>query len=283
MERFQTADGLMLAYSDEGPRAALPVLCLAGLTRTTRDFDYLAPHLADCRLIRMDYRGRGRSDWAPDHATYAIPVEAGDALALLDHLGLARVAVIGTSRGGLIAMTLAASAHDRLTGVCLNDIGPVIEQTGLDVIENYLGRDPPYASHTEFAAAKAALMPGFANVPVSRWLQEAQRQSVETETGLKINYDPALRQAFVAAAPAAEAAERPPDLWPLFDAIGDLPLAIIRGANSNLFSAEAAAAMTARKPGAICAEVPDRGHVPFLDEPEALGAIRRWIKQCRSR
>jgi len=128
MPHFTTSDGLSLHYTDEG--AGLPLLCLSGLTRDGRDFDYVAPHLDQVRLIRMDYRGRGQSEWG-DHSQYTIPVEARDAVELLDHLGLESAAVLGTSRGGLIAMLLAATARDRLTGVALNDIGPEIAPAGL--------------------------------------------------------------------------------------------------------------------------------------------------------
>ena len=121
MAYLTAPDGARLWFTDEGPRDGVPVLALAGLTRNGTDFDYLAPHLPDIRLIRLDYRGRGGSDFT-GAATYTIPTEAGDVLALLDHLGLARAAILGTSRGGLIAMVLAVSAKERLSGVCLNDI-----------------------------------------------------------------------------------------------------------------------------------------------------------------
>ncbi|HSG54162.1 MAG TPA: alpha/beta fold hydrolase, partial [Paracoccaceae bacterium] len=112
MPQFLTSDGLHLHYEDEG--AGLAVLCLSGLTRNARDFDFVAPHLAGVRLIRLDYRGRGQSAWSPDPLTYTVPREAQDVLELLDHLGLERVAILGTSRGGLIAMVLAAMAKHRL-------------------------------------------------------------------------------------------------------------------------------------------------------------------------
>ena len=125
VQHFTAADGARIAYRDEGQ--GLPVLCLAGLTRSMDDFDYLAPTLAGCRMIRMDYRGRGQSDWT-GAATYTVPQEGADALALLDHLGIAKAAIVGTSRGGLIAMYLAAVARDRLLGVCLNDVGPELRR-----------------------------------------------------------------------------------------------------------------------------------------------------------
>lgn len=270
MTQFFTAgDGAQLAYRDEG--AGLPVLCLAGLTRTMADFDYALPALAGCRVIRMDYRGRGQSQWT-GAATYTVPMEAQDALALLDHLGLAQAAVLGTSRGGLIGMFLAMVAKPRLMGLCLNDVGPEIHRPGLERIKDYVGRNPAARTLREMAARMPKAMAGFANVPESRWMDEATHFYDETPKGLKIKYDPALREAFHAAF-----AGPPADLWPLFDAVQGLPLALIRGANSDLLSADVAARMQARRPDMAFAEVPDRAHVPFLDEPESVAAIRAWL------
>jgi pimeloyl-ACP methyl ester carboxylesterase len=254
------------------------VLCLSGLTRNGDDFNYVAQHLGDVRLIRMDYRGRGRSDWA-DPATYTVPVEARDALDLLDHLGLKQAAILGTSRGGLIAMALAATARDRLLGVCLNDIGPVVDLGGLALIKTYVGKNPQQKTYEEAAKARAIFYRDFKNVPESRWLEEARMHLVETPEGLKINYDPDLARIFDATDPEADPA--PADFWPFFDALAGLPLATIRGANSDLLSPETAAEMRRRLPKMIYAEVPDRGHVPFLDEPEALAAIRAWIGEMQ--
>ncbi|MDJ0825411.1 MAG: alpha/beta hydrolase [Rhodobacter sp.] len=276
MQRFQTFDGVSLAYRDDG--AGLPVLCLSGLTRNGSDFDYVAPHLGDVRLIRLDYRGRGASDWA-DPATYTVPVEARDALALLDHLGLQKAAILGTSRGGLIAMFLAATAKDRLIGACLNDIGPEVAPEGLEVIKGFVGRNPGARSFEEAALARATLMAGFEDVPAARWMEEVKKHFIDTGAGLKINYDPDLARIFDA--PAPEANPAPPDFWPAFDALQDLPLACIRGANSDLLSPATFAEMTRRRPDMIAVEVPKRGHVPFLDEPEALTGLRAWLGACR--
>ena len=276
MQHFQTFDGATLAFRDEGD--GLPVLCLSGLTRNSSDFDYVAPHLGDVRMIRLDYRGRGASAWT-DPATYTVPVEAKDVLALLDHLGLDKAAILGTSRGGLIAMALAATAKDRLIGACLNDIGPVVAPEGLEVIHGYIGNSPSQRSYEEAAMARARLMVGFENVPASRWMEEVRKHFVETPHGLKINYDPDLARIFDAADPEANPA--PADFWPFFDAFQGLPLAAIRGANSNLLSVETAAEMRRRRPDMIYAEVPDRGHVPFLDEREAVDTIRAWLEACK--
>lgn len=273
MPHFTTSDGLSLYYTDKGE--GLPLLCLAGLTRDGRDFEFVAPHLQDVRLIRLDYRGRGQSEWG-DPATYQIPIEARDAVELLDHLGLEKAAVLGTSRGGLIAMFMAATVKDRLLGVVLNDIGPEIAPEGLEVIKDYLGRPPVLKTHAEMAEARARVMTGFPNVPPDRWLREAQILFNETEDGLELTYDPRLREAVL-----ESGAQPAPDLWPLFDALSGVPLACIRGANSDLLSTGTFAEMKQRRPDMIAVEVPDRGHIPFLDEPESLNAIQRWLDMLR--
>lgn len=273
MEYFTTSDGLRLAFQDQG--MGLPVLCLAGLTRNSTDFDYVAPHLSGVRMIRMDYRGRGQSAWA-DPMTYSIPIEARDALELLDHLGLEKVAILGTSRGGLIAMVLAATARERLIGVCLNDIGPDIKTDGLEVIMSYVGRNPRFKTRAEMAAAMPGVMVGFANVPQERWAQEVAHHTIETADGLTINYDPRLRDAVV-----GMGHQPAPDLWPMFDALRGLPVALIRGANSDLLSPATVKEMQRRHPDMMFAQVPDRAHIPFLDEAESLSVISKWLESCQ--
>lgn len=272
MPSYTATDGVALHYTDEGQ--GLPVIALAGLTRNGADFDHVAPHLP-VRLIRPDYRGRGQSDWA-DPGTYTIPQEAQDVLALMDHLGLEKAAILGTSRGGLIAMVLAATAKDRLIGAALNDIGPELMDRGLDVIKDYIGRNPAQKTYAEVAKARAKLWTHFDDVPMGRWLAEVQAHYKETADGLVIRYDPKLRDAVLAAG-----AQPAPDLWPLFDALGGLPLALVRGANSDLLSVATADAMSARRPDMIRADLPGRGHVPFLDEPQALAALHSWLEQLQ--
>ena len=274
MTSFTTSDGTKIAYSDQG--TGMPLLCLAGLTRTMGDFDYMRAGLPPCRLIRMDYRGRGGSDWT-GAASYTVPQEGRDALELLDHLGVAKAAVLGTSRGGLIGMMLAAVAKDRLLGLCLNDIGPQIDAGGMARIADYVGRAPSAKTQAEMAARLPDLMLGFANVPPSRWLQEARLHYREAAGGgLQITYDPALREALLAALALPEV-----DLWPLFDACAGLPLAVIRGANSDLLRRDTLAEMRRRRPDMLLAEVPDRAHIPFLDEPEAQALLHAFIGACQ--
>ena len=270
MPHFTAPDGASLHFTDEGE--GLPLLALPGLTRNGGDFDHVAPHLAGIRLIRLDSRGRGRSDFTGP-ATYTVPQEAADTVALLDHLGIARAALLGTSRGGLVAMWIAATAKDRLLGVALNDIGPVIDPRGLQDIAGYLGRRPAQPTWEEAARTRARLWPHFKDVSHDRWLHEVRNHYEETPDGLALRYDPRLREAF-------GTGEAPP-LWPLFDALADLPLAALRGESSNILSPETWAEMRRRRPDMIAAEIPGRGHVPFLDEPESLAAIHAWLDRCR--
>ncbi len=269
MPSFSAQDGAQLHYLDEGN--GKPVLALSGLARDVHDFDYVAPFLTGVRLIRMDYRGRGQSEWTGPE-TYTIPQESADVLALLDHLGLEQVAVLGTSRGGLIAMGLAATAKQRLSGVCLVDIGPEIADAGMETIKGYLGKNPAARTYAEAQSVRANLIQGFANVSDERWAQEVRIHYKEADNGLSIRYDPALREAVLGTAP-----ETLPDLWPFFDALQDLPLALVRGANSELLTKETADAMSERRPDMLRVDVPDRGHVPFLDEPESLEIIQQWL------
>lgn len=278
MARFTTSDGLDLHYQEDSSTGPV-VLCLAGLTRNASDFDYAMPALRNARVIRMDYRGRGQSDWASDFTTYSIPREAQDTLELLDHLGLERVAILGTSRGGLIALTIAAMARHRLSGVCFNDIGPEIDPAGLVGIMDYLGRNPEWTTHEAAAAAFVDRVPGFHNVPASRWQNEVRKHFVATPDGLRINYDPRLRDGVLA---SFDPSAPPPDLWPLFDALSGLPVAGLRGENSDLLSAGTFAEMQSRLP-MIAATVKDRGHVPFLDEPECVTVLKSWVAALRQK
>lgn len=275
MKTFETSDGLTLAYDDQG--AGAPVLCLPGLTRDMRDFEpLLAARGGAARIIRMDLRGRGGSDRDPNPLEgYTVPVEARDVLELLDHLGLKRVIIVGTSRGGIIAMVIAAMAKDRLAGVLLNDVGPKIEQRGLDAIMTYLGKRPAAKTLDQAAAGLARLHArSFPGMEAADWRIWAERWFDEAPDGLSLRYDPALRA-------AVEAGGAAPDLWPFFDALEGLPLAALRGANSDLLGADTFAAMQAARPDMIAATVPDRGHVPFLDEGESLTVFDTLLEQVQ--
>ena len=271
-ERFHARDGRRLAYQDSGGDGP-PVLCLAGLTRNASDFAWIAGHLAErYRVIRLDSRGRGESEWAEDPvAEYQVPVEARDAVALLDHLGIARAALIGTSRGGILGMTIGATDPGRLSCLVLNDVGPVVEPAGLAKIMGYLGMEPGWSSFSEAATALAQSMgAAFPDLTGEQWLSFARTVFADEEGRPRLTYDPRLREAVAAGLP-------PADLWHLFDCLRDVPILTIRGENSDILSAETLAEMQRRRPDMAAVTVPDRGHVPFLDEPEAVDAIDAFL------
>ncbi|GAB5431124.1 MAG: alpha/beta hydrolase [Epibacterium sp.] len=282
MSRFETSDGLSLYFEEHGSADGIPLICLPGLTRDGQDFRYALPHLGDYRVILMDLRGRGRSDYAQDPASYNILTEAGDVIALMDHLGLTRAALLGTSRGGLVAMAIAGTARDRLQAVILNDVGPDIAEEGLGRIFEYLGHRP--AAKTHAAAARTletAMRDGFANVPEGRWLEEVQTFYKETPDGLELRYDARLREAMLAQAKALSEMEEKPSLWPWFAALDGLPCGVIRGAHSDILSRETFDEMRRRLPALQAVELPDRGHIPFLDEPDALLLIHTVLKDIK--
>ncbi len=269
MAFFTASDGRRLYFEETG--SGQPLLCLAGLTRNSRDFSFLAPHLRGVRMITMDYRGRGQSDYDPDFKNYNILREGLDAVELLDHLGLDKVTLLGTSRGGLIAMALATSHPERLAGVILNDVGPVVEPAGIAKIMDYVGKRPASKSYDEAAETLHKMMePQFPGVPLEIWRRQVEHQFTETDTGLELRYDSALRDALIQQA----AAGPPPDLWPLSEALRGIPTGVIRGENSDVLGAATLNEMHVRHPALISVEIADRGHVPFLNEPQSIEIIR---------
>lgn len=275
---FTSADGLALYGRDYPAQGdATPLLCLAGLTRNVRDFEPLAQWLGgQRRLITMDYRGRGRSAYAPDPSTYRPDVELADALRLLDELSVAEVSVIGTSRGGIIAMIMAAQYPQRLRGVLLNDVGPVIEKGSLLRIRSYLGKALSFVSWDEAAEALKRNHPGFETLSAAEWLAYARRVYIEKDGRITNDYDLRLAEAFPTDEQIQQAES--PDLWPLFDTLLTLPVTVLRAEHSDLLSDATVAQMKRRHPLLAAHTIKDRGHVPFLDEPDAQAAIRAWLR-----
>lgn len=272
---YSSPDGLRLHYRDYAgpPDARLTVVCIPGLTRNARDFEAVAPHLASrYRVICAELRGRGLSAYAPDPMTYVPATYVRDMIALLDAAGLKRVALLGTSLGGIISMILAAVIPQRLLGVVINDIGPELDPSGLARIGSYVGRSKPITTWDEAAAAIEAI-DGivFPEYKGDDWVRMARRRFVEApEGGLKPDYDLNISKPFVANAKAV-------DLWPFFCSFRMMPILAIRGANSDLLSPRIFDEMQARVPHLQRVTVPNRGHAPYLDEPEAQGAIDRFL------
>lgn len=274
---FTSRDGLAL-YGRDYPASdeATPILCLAGLTRNVRDFEPLAAWLAGKRrLITMDYRGRGRSAYA-DPLTYRPDIELGDALGLLDHLGIDRANVIGTSRGGIIAMIMAAQYPQRLKSVVLNDVGPVIERVSLTRIRRYLGKALAFENWDDAVAALKDSNPGFESLSDAEWLSFARRVFIEKNGRISHDYDLRLAETFPSDADIEKADS--PDLWPLFEALLAFPVMVLRAEHSDLLSAETVARMEKRHPRLAAYTIKDRGHVPFLDEPRARAALTSWLE-----
>jgi pimeloyl-ACP methyl ester carboxylesterase len=274
--RFYTSpDGLKLHYREYAgpPDARLTVVCIPGLTRNARDFEDVAPHLATrYRVICPELRGRGLSAYASDPMTYVPVTYVRDIVALLESAGLKRVAVIGTSLGGIISMLLATFIPHRLLGVVINDIGPTLDPVGLARIGSYVGRSKPMGTWAEAAAAIEAIDGViFPDYKGEDWVRMAKRRFVETPEGaIKPDYDLNISKPFVANAKAV-------DLWPFFSSFRMMPILAIRGALSDLLSPAIFDRMQAEIPDLVRITVPNRGHAPYLDEPEARAAIDRFL------
>jgi pimeloyl-ACP methyl ester carboxylesterase len=275
---WQSHDGLRLyARIYDAPDSAAPtVLCLHGLTRNSRDFEDLAPHLQRRhRVIVPDLRGRGFSARDPQPQNYQPGIYVQDILALLGAVDAARVAVIGTSLGGMLAMMLGFSHPTRIAGIVLNDVGPEIDPVGIERIKQYAGRLPP-ARTWKIAVAQSVAVYGNAwpGLTPERWEVLARRGYREDAAGVvELDADPNIGEA-LRAAPAAA-----PDLWPLWGALRKVPTLAIRGACSDILSAATFARMKRENPDLQQLEVADRGHVPLLDEPECVAHLDAFLRR----
>jgi pimeloyl-ACP methyl ester carboxylesterase len=273
---WQSHDGLRLyARVYDAPGAGAPaILCLHGLTRNSRDFEDLAPHLQRRhRVIVPDLRGRGFSARDPLLQNYQPAIYVQDVLALLAAVDAPRVAVIGTSLGGMLAMMLSYSHSARIAGIVLNDVGPEIDPVGIERIKQYAGKLPPARTWSEAAAQTRTVYgdawPGLAP---DRWDALARRGYRENAAGMvEPDADPNIGEALRAAPDAAL------DLWPLWNALRNVPALAIRGARSDILSSATFARMKKENPDLQQLEVANRGHVPLLDEPECMAAIDAFL------
>jgi pimeloyl-ACP methyl ester carboxylesterase len=289
-DRFWSVpDGLRLHARDyagaSGPARA-PVVCLHGLTRNARDFEDLAPRIAaqGRRVLALDVRGRGQSAWDPQPMRYVPATYAGDVLALLDALGIARAVFIGTSMGGLITMVLAALRPQAVAAAVLNDVGPELAPEGVKRIAAFAGVTAEVGTWAEAADfARARNQAAFPDYAPEQWMACARRLFVEKDGRPVLDYDPDIAKAFAPPPPPPEGQPPPPpvDLWPLFKGLAaGRPLLTVRGARSDLLSADIAARMRDAAPQMAYAEVKGVGHAPMLDEPEALAAIDALLESA---
>ena len=275
-----STDGLRLYARDQGPLTsdAVPVVCLPGFARTSADFNSLAAHLANDpvrprRVLSVDYRGRGRSEWDKDWRRYDIRVELEDVLQVLVAAGIEEAIFVGTSRGGLITMGLGALRPTLLRGVVLNDIGPVIEASGLARIRGYIGKLPsPRRYEHAVEILKSVLGSQFPELGDAGWDVLARGTWLESGNGLVLAYDPKLMNALASIDPAAP----PPTLWPLFEALKHVPVLVLRGAHSDILSAATVEQMQAIHPSLEATTVPGQGHAPLL-EGDVVERISHFI------
>ena len=271
-------DGLRLHYRDYGGGAdgRPPLLCLPGLTRNARDFEPLAARLAgDWRLICPDMRGRADSAQAKDAMTYVPLTYLQDISRLLADLAITRFVAIGTSLGGLITMLIAATHREWLAGALLNDVGPQLEEAGLSRIRSYVGVGQSHPSWVHAARAleeaNRAVYPGYG---LEQWLAMAKRL-YRLNNGGRIVLDYDMRIAEPLRVAGGEAGV---DMWPAIAAFREIPTLILRGELSDLLSDATAERMAAEiGPQAELVTVPQVGHTPLLDEPEAAAATDRLL------
>ncbi|MBR2174114.1 alpha/beta hydrolase [Sphingopyxis sp.] len=262
----------------EGSESAPPILCMPGLARNVRDFEDLAPHVAQYRkVIVIEFRGRGESAFAKDPMTYVPLTYVQDVVAMLDELAIGRFAAIGTSLGGLVAMLLAAALPGRIVGAVLNDVGPELQTAGLERIRDYIGAggSQPTWMHAAraFAELNGAVYPGY---EIHDWLRLTKRTHRLTAEGrIVTDYDKQI------AAPlrVPGGGDAAMDLWPVYRALGDVPLLILRGELSDILARSAGEKMVAELPRARLVEVPGVGHAPTMDEAEARAAIDAWAAE----
>jgi pimeloyl-ACP methyl ester carboxylesterase len=272
---FVVRDGLRLHYRDyPGPPDRPPLLCLQGLTRNARDFtDFAERYSPRFRVVALDFRGRGGSDYDPLPARYNPLTYAGDVVELLDTLQIEDAVLVGTSLGGLVTMTLSVMAPQRIAAAILNDVGPELNPAGLDRIQSYLGQGGSFRTWDEAAEALQARQgvahPNFGH---GEWLAMARRNCREQDGRIVFDYDIAIAEPFKTTGATPRI-----DMWPLFVALGQKPLLVVRGELSELLSAEAFASMMAAAPDAQFVVVPGVGHAPLLDEPEAVAAIDAFL------
>ncbi|GLI92589.1 alpha/beta fold hydrolase [Methylocystis echinoides] len=277
--RFIAApDGLRLHYLDYPCPGAkrLPLVCLPGLARSADDFWRVADDArkAGRRVLALDYRGRGRSDWDADWRRYDLDVEQADILAVLADAGVDAAVFLGTSRGGLHTMRLSRARPDLVRAAILNDIGPKVEKDGLLRIKSYVGKLPPLSRLSEAVALmRMTAAPRFSGVSPEEWEVYARQTFVEKDGRVELRYDPALNHTLDGVTPEADFEE----FWEPFAALAKAPILAIRGETSDILSVETLDEMARRAPRLEPHTVPGQGHAPLLLDRPTLDRIAAFL------
>ncbi len=268
---------LNLAYCEwEGPPGAPTVLCVHGLTRNSRDFDFLAAALSErFRVICPDMPGRGRSDWLDDAAAYAFPTYLAVLSALYARLDVTALDWVGTSMGGLIGMLFAGLPQSPVRRLVLNDVGPVVAAAGLERIGRTVGSDPSFTNRRELEAYLRETYSGFGLLSEVQWSHLAEYAGRTRDDGkLGLAYDPKIGDAFHAQ--PVGAAMQDLDLWDFYDQIR-CPTLVLRGDQSDILRATDAAVMAGRGPHAQIVEFAGVGHAPALMADDQIAAVRNFL------
>ena len=273
---WTSRDGLKLHYRDyPGREDRPPVLCLHGLTRNARDFAGLAEGISGgWRVLCPEMRGRGDSEYARAAESYNVVQYVEDVNALLEELAIDRFVAVGTSMGGLMIMLMAMQEPQRIAAAVLNDIGITLEQPGLERIREYVGQGRNFPTWIHAARALEESQGGaHPDFELADWVLMAKRTMTLTSNGrIVFDYDMKIAEPFLAID-----FDNQPDLTPALDALAETPVLILRGAESDLFSANTCAAMMARLGNAEAVTVPGVGHAPLLTEGESVAAIDRLL------
>lgn len=278
-----SSDGLAIYYRDYSAEigSRLPLLCLPGLTRNSKDFEEFAALMStQRRVLCMDFRGRGRSAYAPSVEGYTPVHELGDIVALLSVLGLKKAIFIGTSRGGMVTQLAAATRPDIVAGAVLNDIGPEASPVGIQRIMGYAGVLPPVMNWDEAVQqVKQVNHTQYSNFGETDWQRVARKMYVIRDGRPVLDYDPQVG--------ASIRLPPPPDLkptfmWDIFKALDKIPTLAIRGGISDLLSEEILAKMVDAKRDLMTCTVPGQGHVPLLETPIAFNAIQDFLRRVDS-
>ncbi len=284
---FTASDGLKLHARDYGPLAgpALPVVCLPGFARTAADFHEVALALSQDearprRVLALDYRGRGLSAYDPEWKHYDIRVELDDLMQVLVAAGIERAVFIGTSRGGLLTMALAAARPAVIKGAVLNDVGPVIDARGLLRIRGYVGKLPQPRSFSEGAEILKRLSDQqFPALGDAEWELMARRTWTDRDGPLRPDYDTNLMKVLE----ELDLEVPLPVLWPYFDALQSVPMLAIRGDNSDLLAEKTLQEMAERHPDCETHVVPGQGHAPLLGSKEMIRRIGKLVTRAERR